>query len=69
MDNFLWGHLSDRLNQETDLTVERIREKLVYEISELNNNQGVILMALERQVRLYRKCIEQNGGHVEQFSV
>lgn len=32
----------------------------------LNNNQAVLLTVLERQIRIYCKCSEQNGGHVEQ---
>lgn len=66
LDTFLWGYLNDKLKNEINLTANRIREKLVEEIEFLNNDgQGIILAAIERQKRIYRKCIEQNGGHVE----
>jgi len=66
LDTFLWGFLKDKLNDERQLTVNRIREKITTEIEILNGrNQGIILAAIEKQKRIYRKCIQENGGHVE----
>lgn len=61
MDNFPSGYLSDKLNEEIYLTVERIRYKLVEEIKIQNTNQ-VVCFFLEWQIRIYRKCNEQNRG-------
>lgn len=66
LDTFLWGFLKDKLKDEKNLTVNRIREKITLEIDILNGrNQGIILAAIEKQKRIYRQCIQENGGHVE----
>lgn len=66
LDNFLWGFLKGKLNQEKQPSVNRIREILTEEIEILNSrNQGIILAAIERQKQIYRRCIQENGGHVE----
>ena len=68
MDSFFWGFLKNKLNNEVQLTVNGIRENISTEIEILNErNQGIILAAIERQKRIYRKCIQENGGHVEQL--
>lgn len=73
MDTFLWGYLKDKLTDAVKdelVTPQRIRNFLIHEIESLNtNNQGFILAAIERQKRIYVKCIELNGGHVEHLAL
>lgn len=66
LDTFLWGFLKDKLKGAGQLTTNRIREIITEEVEILNGRgQGIILAAINRQKEIYRKCIEENGGHVE----
>lgn len=66
LDTFLWGFLKDKLKNERQLTVDGIKRKITAEIEILNGrDQGIVLAAIEKQKRIYRKCIEETGGHVE----
>lgn len=71
MDTFLWGFLKEKLSQRAfELTPDGIRQHIIEEIRILNtDHQGFILAAIERQKRIYEKCIEMNGGHVEHLAI
>lgn len=70
MDAFLWGTLKDRVNANTIENTERLKELIRTEILILNEDYSQsITAALQRLRRTYRKCIQQNGGPVEQFNL
>lgn len=70
MDTFLWGTLKDRVNAHTINNIDHLKELIREEVQVLNRNYAnSISSAVERMRRTYRKCIEENGGPVEQFDV
>lgn len=70
MDSFFWGYLKGKFDREVELTVPRVKDIITNEIATLNGEkQGFILAAIERQKRIFRKCLEMNGGHVENLKI
>lgn len=70
MDAFLWGTLKDRVNANIIENTEHLKELIRTEIQILNEDYTQsITAALERLRRTYIKCIEENGGPVEQFNL
>ena len=70
MDAFLWGTLKDRVNANTIENTEHLKELIRTEIRILKEDYTQsITAAIERLRRTYIKCIEENGGPVEQFNL
>jgi len=71
MNAFLWGTLKDRVNPYTIENCEHLKTLIKTEIRSLNENYAQsITAALERLRRTYyTKCIQENGGPVEQFTL
>lgn len=70
MDAFLWGCLKDRINQNHIENIEHLKQLIRNEINELNENRSdSIRGSLEKLRRTFIKCIEQDGGPVEQFNI
>lgn len=68
MDAFLWGTLKDRVNANTIENREHLKNLIRTEVQILNEEYSQsITAALERLRRTYIRCIEENGGPVEQF--
>lgn len=71
IDAFLWGTLNDRLNANTIESTEQLLKELIRaEIQILNEDYSQsITAALQRLQKTYIKCIQENGGPVEQFNL
>ena len=68
MDTFLWGNLKNVVYQDRNENIEEIREKIVVEMNRLNQDNHILTSSLERLQRGYRRCFENNGGHIEHLN-
>lgn len=63
-DTFLWSYLKDKVYQENDLTIERIKDIIRENVADLNNND-IMANVRNNLIERYNICIQQNGGHIE----
>lgn len=68
LDNFLWGFLKDRIYADSpddlDVVIQQIRQSIEY----LNQEKPHFIQdAIQRLRRCYQLCIEQEGGHFQQY--
>ncbi|KAJ8912046.1 hypothetical protein NQ315_016733 [Exocentrus adspersus] len=70
LDTFLWGTLKDRVNAHSIENIDHLKELIRTEIRSFNEDYSeCITAALERLRRIYVKCVQLNGGTVEQFKL
>lgn len=68
LDGFLWGYLKEIVNSSQNNQIQNIRNKVQQEINRLNEiNNNAVSNAIENLRRRYQLCIDNNGGHFEQF--
>lgn len=66
LDNFLWGYLKDDVYKERSRNLEDLRAKIQQSINTLNEEHpDFISNALFKLSEYYRKCVENNGGHIQ----
>lgn len=70
LDAFLWGTLKDRINANNIENIEHLKLLIRNEINLINTNYPEsIRNSLEKLRRTLIKCIEVNGGPVEQLYI
>lgn len=68
LDAFLWGFLKDKVNFNHNHSLQAIKAKIEEETNNLNrNHNNAICNFFLNLRRRYELCIENNGGHFEQF--
>lgn len=69
LDSFLWGLLKDKVNSGENNNLQSIKAKVEDEINNLNNdnNNNYVSRCLENLRKRYQLCIDNNGGHFEQY--
>lgn len=66
LDNFLWGYLKDEVYNERSQSLQDLRQRIQRSIDSLNEEHPeYIANALFKLEEDYRKCIENNGGHIQ----
>jgi hypothetical protein len=66
MDFFVWGAIKDFVYKVRINTQEQLRERIVKGFDDLRDKiQNIDI--IEGTVRRFQTCIEQNGGHIENF--
>lgn len=69
LDTFFWGYIKDKVSAEKDLSLDILRARIIEEVAILNNKPYIIRSAVNRLHKIYLKCIEQNGSHVEHLKL
>lgn len=67
LDYFLWGTLKEEIYKEGSNTPETLQNKISSKIRELNRNPQKLAEVRNNFLKRIRVCIQQNGGHFEQF--
>lgn len=68
MDSFLWGYLKNIVYAEGRTTLEELRRRILDSIETLKfENRNFLANAINKIENDYIKCIENNGGHIEQL--
>jgi len=66
LDSFLWGYLKDEVYKERSRTLEDLNIKITNAINTLNQEKShFIVNSIDKLNDDYRKCINNNGGHIE----
>lgn len=68
LDTFLWGFLKNKIYNNSNHSIEIIKNKIRQEIDELNqDNNNTVRNCIQNLRRRYELCVLNNGGHFEQF--
>lgn len=67
MDFFFWGHIKNVIYQTPCYEIEEIKERISNVIQEMRQTPEILVNAINHSLVIYEKCIEKNGGHVEQY--
>lgn len=68
LDSFLWGFLQNKVYETPVQDIEVLRNRIIETIQETNeNNAHFIVNSINKIESDYTKCLEINGGHIEQL--
>lgn len=68
LDTFFWGFLKNKIYNNSNHSIESIKNKIRQEIDELNqDNNNTVRNCIQNLRRRYELCVLNNGGHFEQF--
>ncbi|XP_070531446.1 histone-lysine N-methyltransferase SETMAR-like [Cardiocondyla obscurior] len=65
LDYFLWGHIKNLVEPQRNGTVNEVREAIVAAFATITPH--MVYQATQDVVRRARLCVQQRGGHFEQF--
>lgn len=67
VDYHIWGYLKSKVYATDIDSREELLRRIENACGEIRNNPDVIRRSVRNITKRARKCIEQNGGHFEQF--
>lgn len=67
MDFFFWGHIKNMVYHTPCYTEQELRDKISSAVHHLRQTPEALINATNHTLKVYNKCIQQNGKHVEQF--
>lgn len=65
-DFFLWGHVKNIVYSTPCYSLDDLKIRIRGAIREVQNNRATLLKIIGHTKKVYIKCIENEGGHVEQ---
>ncbi|XP_070518829.1 uncharacterized protein [Cardiocondyla obscurior] len=65
LDYFLWGHIKNLVEPQRNGTINEVREAIVAAFATITPH--MVHQATQDVVRRARLCVQQRGGHFEQF--
>lgn len=67
LDFFLWGHLKSLVYATPIHTRDALLNRITLHCEAIRNDPGMLFQVQRGCLRRLRKCIEREGGHIEQF--
>lgn len=67
MDFFFWGYIKNNVHKTPCDNIVELRQRISAAVNELRDNPEYLLHAINHTIKIYEKCIEQNGGHIQQY--
>ena len=66
LDFFVWGYLKSRVYQSPPANLNDLRERIRIESEALGRDRRMLRRVFQEMLHRARKCIERDGGHVEE---
>lgn len=67
MDLYFWGHIKSLVYQTPCYTVDELRIRIEQAVNEVRNNINILQKLPGRIEKVFNKCIELEGRHVQQY--
>lgn len=65
LDFFLWGYLKNKVYKNRVQDINELMERIIAEITQLNDNPDILQNVLRNISRRYQICIQENGLQIE----
>lgn len=66
-DFFFWGHVKNIVYSTPCYSLDELHIRINNAVHQIQNNRNILLKIKRHIVKIFRKCIEKEGGHVEQY--